>query len=232
MIPRVEWRNAGALFLAVALAFIATPRAWAEEEASDDQDEQEASEVDVDADEEGAGGGEKDDGMTEAEREMLRQQRERQRARAHAAKRVVGFENAWTWDFNYEIGMGLLWRGTENMLFSRVRTGLTRVGQRSGAIIGIVGELEHGGPRAGSPAIGLQYENFSFLNSAWTQVAALREREGQIRLIGSLGFRIFGVDFQYRPGAPSGARWGGFAKIRLPISWVALAFEGHPSASD
>lgn len=157
-------------------------------------------------------------GVTEEDEKTAREKK--QEARATALQDRSWLAKEWMWDINYEVGFGVLGRGTHNLPFSRFRTGITRLTEPQAYTVGAAAEMTHGG-NFGPPAFGLQSEFMSLRGGVWLQLATMMDTAGDFRATTSIGWQVFGVDLQYRPAADQAL--GGFVKLRVPVNWIARA---------
>jgi hypothetical protein len=131
-----------------------------------------------------------------------------------------------TWDLNLDGAMGYAFEDDAHLSgFGRIRGGLLFVDERnftapSFTSLGLVYEISDLSPAT----VGFQAETMSLSSGTWAQIGAMVDLV-QVRpvFMASVGFSVLGAEVQLRGDDEQSAYWALYAKLRVPVSIIAIA---------
>jgi hypothetical protein len=130
----------------------------------------------------------------------------------------AGYRRATTWDLNLEGALGSTFgSGHELTGFGRARGGVLAVRDANVFALGATYEYSN----FQKATFGVQGEYINDNSGFWLQLGALLDIQPRPGAMLALGYTVFGAELQVRSYEPMGVTFAAYAKIRLPIGFIA-----------
>lgn len=130
----------------------------------------------------------------------------------------AGYRSATTWDLNLEGAVGsTLGRGSAWTGFGRARFGALVIRDANVFAFGVTYECSTIQPAT----FGAQVEYMNDNSGLWVQAGPLIDIQPRLGVMLGAGYSLVGVEAQLRSYEPTGATFAVYAKIRIPIGFIA-----------
>jgi len=131
----------------------------------------------------------------------------------------AGYRRATTWDLNIDGALGsTLGEGHALTGFGRVRGGILAVRDANVLALGLTYEYSN----LQKATFGIQAEYINDNSGAWIQIGALLDTQPRPGAMLAVGYSLFGVEGQVRSYEPAGVTYALYAKLRIPIGFLAF----------